>query len=99
MPRKLRLEYEGAIHHVMNRGDRRESIFLGEEDRQLFVETLGEACQKTGWQVHAYGLNRPGRAGTGGDCGVAGAGGRGNSGRSCWSGLGSNKADSITGRN
>jgi len=54
MPRKLRLEYEGAIYHVMNRGDRRESIFLGEEDRQLFVETLGEACQKTGWQVHAY---------------------------------------------
>ena len=54
MPRKLRLEYAGAIYHVMNRGDRRESIFLGEEDRQLFVETLGEACQKTGWQVHAY---------------------------------------------
>jgi len=23
-------------------------------DRQRFVETLGEACSKTGWQVHAY---------------------------------------------
>jgi REP element-mobilizing transposase RayT len=23
-------------------------------DRQRFVETLGEACFKTGWQVHAY---------------------------------------------
>jgi hypothetical protein len=23
-------------------------------DRQRFVETLGEACVKTGWQVHAY---------------------------------------------
>ena len=26
MPRKLRLEYRGAIYHVMNRGDRREPI-------------------------------------------------------------------------
>jgi len=53
MPRKLRLEYAGAIYHVMNRGDRREAIFLGDEDRDLFLETLGEACGKTGWQVHA----------------------------------------------
>ena len=27
MPRKLRIEFEGAIYHVMNRGDRREPIF------------------------------------------------------------------------
>src|SRR6266545_1663408 len=53
MPRKLRVEYEGAIYHLMNRGDRREAIFLDEQDRQLFLETLGEACQKTDWQVHA----------------------------------------------
>ena len=54
MARKLRVEYAGAIYHVMNRGDRRELIFLDEADRQRFVETLGEACAKTGWQVHAY---------------------------------------------
>jgi putative transposase len=54
MPRKLRIEYVGAIYHVMNRGDRREPIFLCDEDRQLFVQTLAEACQKTGWQVYAY---------------------------------------------
>jgi putative transposase len=53
MARKLRVEYEGAIYHVMNRGDRRELIFLDEEDRQQFLTTLGEACAKTGWQVHA----------------------------------------------
>ena len=41
MPRKLRVEYEGAIYHVMNRGDRREAILLGDEDRDLFLETLG----------------------------------------------------------
>ena len=38
----------------MNRGDRRELIFIDDADRQRFVETLGEACAKTGWQVHAY---------------------------------------------
>ena len=54
MPRKLRVEYEGAIYHLMNRGDRREVIFLGDDDRLLFLETLGQACEKTGWQIHAY---------------------------------------------
>ena len=37
----------------MNRGDRRERIFRDAADRQRFVETLGEVCAKTGWQVHA----------------------------------------------
>ena len=54
MPRQLRIEYEGAIYHVMNRGDRREAIFEDDTDRQRFVTTLGEACVKTDWQVHAY---------------------------------------------
>jgi REP element-mobilizing transposase RayT len=54
MPRKLRVEYAGAIYHVMNRGDRREPIFVDDEDRKLFLATMGQACQKTGWQVHAY---------------------------------------------
>lgn len=39
---------------MMNRGDRREAIFADESDRRRFLETLAEACQKTGWQVHAY---------------------------------------------
>lgn len=58
MPRKLRLEYQGAIYHVMNRGDRREDIFFDEEDRKRFLVTLAEVCRKTEWQVHAYCLMR-----------------------------------------
>jgi len=54
MSRKLRLEYPGAIYHVMSRGDRREPIFKDDEDRQRFLDTLGEACGKTGWHVHAF---------------------------------------------
>jgi len=54
MPRKLRVQYPGAIYHVMNRGDRQENISLNDVDRQDFLKTLAEACQKTDWQVHAY---------------------------------------------
>ena len=54
MARKLRLEYPGAIYHVMNRGDRREAIFTDDADRQRFLDCLGEACAKTQWQVHAF---------------------------------------------
>jgi putative transposase len=53
MARKVRVEYAGAIYHVMNRGDRREEIFQDDGDRKLFLSTLAEACDKTGWQVHA----------------------------------------------
>ena len=53
MARKLRVEYPGAIYHVMSRGDHREPIFREDEDRKGFVDTLGEACGKTGWQIHA----------------------------------------------
>lgn len=54
MARKLRVEYPGALYHVMSRGDRREAIFLDDADRHRFVESLDECCSKTGWQVHAY---------------------------------------------
>ncbi len=47
MARKLRMEYPGAIYHIMNRGDRREAIFRDDRDRKRFISTLGEACQKT----------------------------------------------------
>ena len=58
MARKLRIQYEGAIYHVMNCGDHREDIFLNDADRELFLETLGESCLKTDWQVHAWCLMR-----------------------------------------
>ena len=39
---------------MINRGDRREPIFLDDQDKSQFLSTLGQACLKTGWQVHAY---------------------------------------------
>ena len=53
MARKLRIQYPGAIYHVMNRGDRREAIFRDDHDRTRLLSTLEESCGKTDWQVHA----------------------------------------------
>ena len=47
MARKLRIEYAGAIYHVMNRGDRQEPIFEDDSDRERFLGALAEACVKT----------------------------------------------------
>ena len=54
MPRKARLEFEGAVYHVMDRGNRLEAIFLDDEDRQLFLKTLWQVCERTGWRIHSY---------------------------------------------
>lgn len=54
MPRQLRIQFEGAIYHVINRGDRREPIFKDDFDRTRFLQTLEETCLRTDWQVHAY---------------------------------------------
>ena len=40
MARKLRVQYPGAVYHVMNRGDRRELIYADDQDRLLFLDTL-----------------------------------------------------------
>jgi hypothetical protein len=40
MFRGLRVEYAGAIYHVMNRGNRRERIFRGPVDFELMLKTL-----------------------------------------------------------
>jgi putative transposase len=58
MARKLRVQYPGAIYHVMNRGNQRQNIFRSNNDRFLLLKTLSEACAKTDWQIHAYCLMR-----------------------------------------
>ena len=58
MPRKLRLEYPGAVYHVMNRGNQRQNIVGDDVDRHRFLSTLAETCAKTSWQIHAWALMR-----------------------------------------
>jgi REP element-mobilizing transposase RayT len=58
MARQLRIEYPGAVYHVMSRGDRREAVFKDDQDCEGFLRALAEACEKSLWQVHAYCLMR-----------------------------------------
>lgn len=54
MPRKPRVEFAGALYPVMCRGDRREAIFLDDEDRLRVLDTMAEVRERSGWLVHAY---------------------------------------------
>ena len=54
MPRQKRVEYAGAIYHVMARGNRRGDIVLDDEDRRRFEETLAEVVSRSGWVLYAW---------------------------------------------
>ena len=54
MARMPRVEFDGALYHLLCRGDRREAIFLDDKDREMFLATLGEICERNAWRVHAY---------------------------------------------
>lgn len=54
MPRQKRIEYAGAIYHVMARGNRRGDIVLDDDDRKRFEETLAEIVGSSGWILYAW---------------------------------------------
>jgi hypothetical protein len=41
MARRIRVQFAGAVYHVMARGNERREIFRDDKDRQRFLETLG----------------------------------------------------------
>lgn len=54
MARAPRIEFAGAIYHVMNRGDHFERIFGDEKDREVFLRVLDEVARASGWAVHGF---------------------------------------------
>lgn len=54
MVRPLRVEFEGACYHVTARGNERREVFRSDDDRRLFLKTLGEAAGRFGLVLHAY---------------------------------------------
>ncbi len=54
MTRPPRLEFAGALYHVINRGNHRQKIFANPGAAEAFERTLGEAAIKFGWKVAAY---------------------------------------------
>jgi len=49
----VRVEFAAAIYRQKNRGDRRESTFLDDDDRNTLLSTFAKAGEKTDLQVHA----------------------------------------------
>lgn len=56
MARDQRVEYPGAVYHVMARGNRREAIVLDDTDRRNFERTLKEVVGKYQFELIAYAL-------------------------------------------
>ncbi len=54
MARPLRIQFPGALYHVTARGDRRESIFADDVDRQAFLSTVAHGLERFGAMALAY---------------------------------------------
>ena len=54
MPRPLRIQYDDAYYHVMNRGRGRKTIFPDEDYYKAFLTSLAEAHHRFGLEVIAY---------------------------------------------
>ena len=54
MPRRLRIEFEGAIYHVMARGNARQKIVRDDSDRRRLVEGLEHTVVRSGWELLCY---------------------------------------------
>ena len=54
MARSLRIQFPGAFYHVTSRGNRRQPIFLTDEDRYFFLNCLRDAHDKFGVVIHVY---------------------------------------------
>jgi hypothetical protein len=60
MHRKLRIEYPGAMYHVMSRGDRREDIFLDDVGEHHSGELRRESAEAKAERLISEELHRLG---------------------------------------
>ena len=54
MPRKQRIEFPGALYHIISRGNYRKELFLTENTGKAFERTIFETVERCGWKLHAY---------------------------------------------
>ena len=55
MPGRLRIEYPGAIYHIMARGNGRQHIVCDDHNRQRLMDELARCVNRTSWQVFSFG--------------------------------------------
>jgi putative transposase len=56
MPRKARIDAPGALHHIIARGIGRRKVFDDNDDRDFFMERLGQVVSETETQCFAWAL-------------------------------------------
>ena len=54
MSRPIRIEYEDAYYHVINRGRAHQNIFHNPDYYEMFLSVLAEAHQRFGVEIHSY---------------------------------------------
>ena len=54
MSRSWRIEYEGALYHLLSRGNEGKVIFDDDRDRKTFLKTIGEMSERFAIRVYAY---------------------------------------------
>jgi REP element-mobilizing transposase RayT len=54
MARPLRIELAGGVYHVTSRGDRREDIYLCDDDRVAWLHFLEQVCERFNWRCHGW---------------------------------------------
>ena len=54
MPRRPRIDYDGALQHVATNANNRELLFVNDVDRRFCLELLGDTAARYGWRVLSY---------------------------------------------
>lgn len=54
MSRQWRIEFEGALYHVMSRGNDGQNIFTDDGDRKLFLYLIEQMCERFHIEIHAW---------------------------------------------
>ena len=54
MTRAWRIEYEGALYHVLSRGNDKQDIVIDDDDRKLFLDTAGKMGERFEIDLFAY---------------------------------------------
>jgi REP element-mobilizing transposase RayT len=56
MARPLRIEYAGALYHVVSRGNEQRPIVTDDADRRRRLDWLRRTVETYGWRLHAFAL-------------------------------------------
>lgn len=54
MSRAWRIEYDGALYHLLSRGNQGNDIFEDNRDRKVFLDTVGEMSERFEVEIFAY---------------------------------------------